>query len=96
MSTHQGSCGGECNEGAPVLPKLESQLSVGQRTSLLAEATIYYHQVTTGKQQFASASDYLRYKKARLMAGTPVCTAGRPPQSAIIAGLIATGCPPTL
>ena len=92
MSTYQGSCGVECGTSAPVLPKLESQLSGGQRTSLVAEATIYYHQITTGKQQFASASDYLRHKKARIMAGTPICTSGRPPQSAIIAGLIATGC----
>jgi hypothetical protein len=94
MSTYQGSCGGECGTGAPVLPKLESQLSGGQRTSLVSEATIYYHQVTTGKQQFASAADYMRYKKARIMAGTSLCTAGRTPQSSIITGLIATGCPP--
>jgi hypothetical protein len=91
MSTYQGMCGA-CGAGAPVLAKPESQLSGGQRTSLLSEATIYRHQLTRPKKQFKSASDYLRFKKAAVMSGTPVCTSGRLPQSAIITDLIATGC----
>lgn len=94
MSTYQGMCGGSCNggAGAPVLPKPESQLSSHMRTNLLGDAVVYQHQVTTGKQKFASAADYMRFKKARLLSGTPLCVAGRPPQSAIITRLIETGC----
>jgi hypothetical protein len=62
------------------------------RTSLLAEGTIYQTQQTKPKKQFTSASDLLRFRKAVIMSGTPLCTAGRPPQSAIVTGLIATGC----
>ena len=89
---YQGMCGGACNGGAPVLPKPESQLSSGMRTNLLGDAIVYQHQVTTDKKQFASATDYMRYKKARILSGTPLCVAGRPPQSAIITRLIETGC----
>ena len=95
MSTYQGMCGSSgCNSGAgaPVLPKPESQLSSTMRTNLLGDAVVYQHQVTTGKQQFASAADYMRFKKARILSGTPLCVAGRPPQSAIITRLIETGC----
>lgn len=91
MSMYQGLCG-SCADTPIVLPAPERQLSSAQRTSLLSEAVIYQHQRTTGKTQFASAMEYLRYKKARVMAGTPLCTAGRPPQSSIVTGLIATGC----
>jgi hypothetical protein len=94
MSTYQGMCGGTCSGGAtaPVLPKPESQLSGGQRTNLLGDALIYQHQLTTDKQQFTSATDYMRFKKARILSGTPLCTKGRPPQSAIIKNLLAFGC----
>ncbi len=94
MSTYQGMCGGACQggAGAPVIPKPESQLSSSMRTNVLGDALVYQHQVTTGKKQFASATDYMRYKKARILAGTPLCVAGRPPQSAIITRLIETGC----
>ncbi len=94
MSMYQGMCGGACQggAGAPVLPKPESQLSSHMRTNLLGDALVYQHQVTTGKTQFKSATDYMRYKKARILSGTPLCVAGRPPQSAIITRLIETGC----
>ena len=97
MSTYQGLCGGACNGGAsaPVLPKPESQLSSHMRTNLLGDALVYQHyqhQITTGKKQFASATDYMRFKKAQILSGTPLCVAGRPPQSAIITRLIETGC----
>lgn len=92
MSTYQGACG-TCGSPAPILPTHERQLSGTMRTNLLSEAVIFQHQRTTGKTQFASAADYMRYKKARVMAATPLCTAGRPPQSVIIENLIVTsGC----
>ena len=93
---YQGMCGGSCGDVAPVLPTPESQLSGGQRTSLVSEATIYQHQRLTGKTQFTSSSDYISYKKARLLAGSSSCTKSRPPQSAIIKDLIAVGCGPLL
>lgn len=92
MSTYQGDCG-ICGTPAPILPTVEQQLNSGQRTDLLSAAIIYYGQINTGKTQFSSAAEYLSYKKARLMAATPLCKAGRPPQSSIVEGLILTsGC----
>lgn len=102
MSTYQGQCG-VCDpdttacSGSPVLPTLEGQLSGAQRTSLLAEATLYGHiaLAPAGKPRvFASGADYLRYKKAQIMVGSAAYTKGRPPPSAIVTGLIAAGCSP--
>jgi hypothetical protein len=92
MSTYQGTCG-SCGSSSPVLPSADRQLSGAQRTNLLSAAIVYEDKRTSGKTQFSSAAEYMRYKTARAMAATPLCTAGRPPQSAIVEALIITsGC----
>lgn len=92
MSTYQGDCG-ICGSPAPILPTHERQLSSAQRTNLLSAAVIYQDKRTSGKTQFSSAAEYMSYKKAQLMAASPLCKAGRPPQSAIVEALIiVSGC----
>ena len=99
MSTYQGMCGvcdpdtATCS-GSPVLPSHTGQLTGNQRTGILAEATLYNHQFISGRTQFASGMDYIRYKKARILAGSAAYTKGRPPPSAATADLIKNGCNP--
>ncbi len=81
MSEWQGRCA--------VLPNDNTQLTSGMRMGIVSAATIYNE--ATPRQKFASAADYIQYKKARVLAGSGTST-GRPPQSAAIAGLV---CRPT-
>lgn len=97
MSTYQGQCGacntsGDC-AGAPVLPTDTAQLSSGMRTGLLTDATVFNHQLATGRTQFASAGEYLRYKKARTLTGSLQYGGWRGAQSVIIKNLNEAGCP---
>lgn len=97
MSTYQGQCGacntsGDC-ASSPILPTETAQLSSGMRTGLLTDATVLNHQVATGRTQFASAGEYLRYKKARALTGSLQYGGWRPAQSVIIKNLNEAGCP---
>lgn len=104
MSTFQGQCGycdpsGNCWP-APVFPGQTEQFGASDQKEFRATAAVYGGVLSTklagGVPRFTSATDYLRYKKGQLAAGS---AAGyrpyRPPPSAAIADIIATGCPPT-
>jgi len=105
MSTYQGTCGGcDLSAGvacwaAPVLPTFEGSLSSTQRQSAKADAALYGHvnaaRVASGQAayQFASATDYLRYKKARILANSATNDPFRGPPSAAIAATQRAGCP---
>ena len=97
MSTYQGQCGwcdtsGNCS-GSPVLPTETAQMSSGMRTGLLTSATVLNHQLASGRTQFASAGEYLHYKKARALTGSLQYGGWRGPQSVIIKNLNEAGCP---
>jgi hypothetical protein len=105
MSTYQGTCGG-CDAsagtvcwGSPVLPSSEGTLTSTQRLAGKADAALYGHvnaaRIASGRAayQFASATDYLRYKKARVLANPATNDPFRGPPSAAIAAIQRTGCP---
>ena len=101
MSTFQGQCG-YCDPSgcwsSPVFPGQTEQFGASDQREFRATAVVYGHVVARKQRdevvRFASATDYLRYKKGLLAAGS---AAGyrpyRPPPSAAIASMIATGCP---
>jgi hypothetical protein len=103
MSTFQGQCG-YCDPSgcwsSPVFPGQTEQFGASDQREFRATATVYGHVVAEKRRgevvRFASATDYMRYKKGLLAAGS---AAGyrpyRPPPSAAIASMIATGCPTT-
>ena len=97
MSTHQGACGTDWS--SPVLPSPEGMLSSTQRQAAKADAALYGHvnaaRVSTGRPayQFASAADYLRYKKARILANPATNDPYCGPPSAAIAAMQRSGCP---
>ncbi len=103
MSTYQGTCGSTTDPsggwGAPVLPTYEGALSSTQRQAAKADAALYGHvnaaREASGRAayQFASATDYLRYKKARLLANPATNDPYRGPPSAAIAAIQRKGCP---
>jgi hypothetical protein len=96
MSTYQGACG---PYGSPVLPSPEGMLSSTQRQTAKADAALYGHvnaaRVASGRPayQFASAADYLRYKKARVLANAATNDPYRGAPSAAIAAMQRAGCP---
>jgi hypothetical protein len=101
MSTYQGTCG-HCDPSggccpAPVLPSYESAYTAAQTTEMRS-AAIVYAEAARVKQagntlQFASHSDYMKYKRARAIAGGASRNPCRPPQAAVIAQIEAIGCP---
>ena len=102
MSTFQGQCG-YCDPSdgcwpSPVFPGQTEQFGASDQKEFRATATVYGSTVAAQRRgevvRFASATDYLRYKKGLIAAGS----AGgyrpyRPPPSAAIESMIATGCP---
>jgi hypothetical protein len=103
MSTYQGQCGycdvsTEACWPSPVFPGPTEKFGASDQKEFRATATVYGHSVTIvrngGVPRFTSASDYLRYKKGQVAAGSG---AGyrpyRSPPSAAVAAIIATGCP---
>jgi hypothetical protein len=100
MSTYQGTCGpcdasGCCS--SPVLPSYTTQFSTSQTTDTRSAAVIYTETVRTiragGTPRFASHADYLKYKRAQALASGATRVLCRPPPSAAIRQIEATGCP---
>jgi hypothetical protein len=102
MSTYQGECGycdpsGNCWP-APVFPGQTEQFGGSDQKEFRATASVYGHALQVRQSgrapRFASATDYLRYKKGAIAAGS---ASGyrpyRPPPSAAIADMISAGCP---
>jgi hypothetical protein len=79
--------------GCTVLPSETTQLSGGQLVATRGEATLFFATVNAGvRPVFASGADYVRYKKARILAGNTGTQNQRPPQSAAIAQMQAVPC----
>jgi len=103
MSTYQGQCG-YCDPSgcwpAPVLPLQTERFGSSDRKEFLATATVYGHALSIvqadGKPRFTSATDYLRYKKGQIAAGSAAGYRPYRAPPAPIADMIAAGCPPTM
>ena len=84
---------------APVLPSHEGSLTSYQRQAAKADAALYGHvnaaRAASGQAsyKFASATDYLRYKKARILANPATNDPYRGAPSAAIAATQRAGCP---
>jgi hypothetical protein len=75
------------------LPSETTQLSGGQLVATRGEATLLIAAVNSGvRPVFTSGADYVRYKKARILAGNSGTQNLRPPQSAAIAQLQTISC----
>jgi hypothetical protein len=77
--------------GDLVTTNLTLQLSPGQRTSMVRDATIFIGQGT--RTQFASSADYTSYKKAQALAASKASTV-LPAQSSIVTTLQSICNPP--
>jgi hypothetical protein len=77
-------------------------LTSAQRQTAKADAAFYGHvnaaRVASGQNsyQFSSAADYLRYKKARILANPATNDPYRGAPSAAIAAMQRAGCPPVV
>jgi hypothetical protein len=75
------------------LPSATTQLSGGQLVATRGEATLLFAAVNAAvRPVFTSGADYVRYKKARVLAGNSGTQNLRPPQSAAIAQLQMLSC----
>lgn len=99
MSQYQGMCGG-CDPSSgvacwssPVLPSFEGSLSSTQRLSAKADAALFNHVKSAGPTyKFASAEEYLRYKKARVLANAATNDPYRGAPSSAVAAMQREGC----
>lgn len=100
MSTFQGQCG-YCDPSgcwpAPVFPGQTEQFGGSDSKEFRATATVYGHALTIqrsgGVPRFTSATDYLRYKKGLIAAGSAGGYRPYRAPPAPIADMIAAGCP---
>jgi hypothetical protein len=96
MSTFQGQCG-YCDPSgcwpAPVFPGQTEQFGGSDSKEFRATATVYGHALLTQQKRFASATDYLRYKKGLIAAGSAGGYRPYRAPPAPIADMIAAGCP---
>jgi len=83
----------DCSSGYTVLPSETTQLSGGQLVATRGEATLFFAAVAAGvRPVFASGADYVRYKKARILAGNRTTQNCRGPQSSAIAQMQSVSC----
>ena len=100
MSTFQGQCG-YCDPSgcwpAPVFPGQTEQFGGSDSKEFRATAAVYGHALQVkragGVPRFASGSDYLRYKKGLIAAGSAGGYRPYRAPPAPIADMIAAGCP---
>jgi hypothetical protein len=102
MSTFQGQCG-YCDPSAgcwpsPVFPGQTEQFGGADSKEFRATATVYGGALLTqragGVPRFTSATDYLRYKKGQIAAGSAGGYRPYRAPPAPIKDMIAAGCPP--